>query len=123
MTLRRPSAGVERGAGNPPNGAGRKSPQAFVAALGALVVLVIGLALLGVLVVGIVDGVPSTGVLLLGALCLGVFALAARLGHVALTLRRQAAEPVRPARAARPAPPQRPSRVAARPRPQPRPRA
>ena len=39
---------------------------------------VIGLALLGVLVAGIADGVPSAGVRLLGALCLGVFALAGR---------------------------------------------
>ncbi|BCJ77360.1 hypothetical protein CS0771_69040 [Catellatospora sp. IY07-71] len=98
------------------------SPQALVALLGALVVLVIGLALLSVLVVGIADGVPSTGVLLLGALTVGVFALAGRLGHVALTLRRQADAPARPARA-RQTPPQRPARVAVRPRPQPRPRA
>ncbi|MFD0593043.1 hypothetical protein ACFQZ4_11235 [Catellatospora coxensis] len=93
-----------------------------MALLGALVVLVIGLALLGVLIVGIADGVPSTGVLLLGALTVGVFALAARLGHVALTLRRQAGQPTRQARP-RQAPPQRPSRAAVRPRPQPRPRA
>ncbi|WP_155375427.1 hypothetical protein [Catellatospora vulcania] len=123
MTLRRSSDGAQRGAENRPNGTVAHSPQALVALLGALVVLVIGLALLGVLVVGIADGVPSTGVLLLGALCLGVFALAGRLGHVALTLRRQAAEPSRPARP-RQAPPQRPARMAAvRPRPQPRPRA
>ncbi|GAB4058941.1 hypothetical protein [Catellatospora paridis] len=118
MTLRRFSNGAQRGAGNRPDGAVSHSPQALVALLGALVVLVIGIALLAVLVVGIVDGVPSTGVLLLGALTVGVFALAARLGHVALTLRRQAAAPAR----ARQAPPQRPSRVAVRPRPQPRPR-
>ncbi|MEU8003150.1 hypothetical protein AB0B66_18485 [Catellatospora sp. NPDC049111] len=122
MTLRRSSDGAQRGAGNRPDGAAARSPQAFVALLGALVVLVIGLALLGVLVVGIADGVPSTGVLLLGALTLGVFALAARLGHVALTLRRQAGQSARPARP-RQAPPQRPSRAAVRPRPQPRPRA
>ncbi|GIG07045.1 hypothetical protein [Catellatospora coxensis] len=122
MTLRRSSDGAQRGAENPPDGAVPRSPQALVALLGALVVLVIGLALLGVLIVGIADGVPSTGVLLLGALTVGVFALAARLGHVALTLRRQAGQPTRQARP-RQAPPQRPSRAAVRPRPQPRPRA
>lgn len=122
MTLRRSSDGAQRGAETRPNGPAARSPQAFVALLGALVVLVIGLALLGVLVVGIADGVPSTGVLLLGALTVGVFALAARLGHVALTLRRQAGQSARPARP-RQAPPQRPSRAAVRPRPQPRPRA
>lgn len=122
MTLRRFSNGAQRGAENRPDGAVPHSPQALVALLGALVVLVIGLALLGVLVVGIADGVPSTGVLLLGALTVGVFALAARLGHVALTLRRQAGRPTRPTRP-RQAPPQRPSRAAVRPRPQPRPRA
>ncbi|MDI1464583.1 hypothetical protein QEZ54_26800 [Catellatospora sp. KI3] len=121
MTLRRDVPAGKRGASRTPD-TGRKSPQAFVATLGALVVLVIGLALLAILVVGIADGVASTGVLLLGALCLGVFALAARLGHVALTLRREAAAPVRATPARRPAAPQAP-RPAARTRPQPRPRA
>jgi hypothetical protein len=119
MTLRRLSSGVEQGAGTRSGG---RSPQAFVALLGALVVLVIGLALLAVLVVGITEGVPSTGVLLLGALTVGVFALAGRLGHVALMLRRQASTPARAERP-RQAPPQRPARAAVRPRPQPRPRA
>ncbi|MBV1854730.1 hypothetical protein [Catellatospora tritici] len=121
MTLRRDVPAGKRGAFGPGD-TGRKSPQAFVATLGALVVLVIGLALLAILVVGIADGVASTGVLLLGALCLGVFALAARLGHVALTLRREAAAAARPAAPRRAAPPQAP-RPPARSRPQPRPRA
>ncbi|GHJ44629.1 hypothetical protein Cs7R123_19710 [Catellatospora sp. TT07R-123] len=123
MTLRRDVAAGKRGAAERPGGTGRKSPQAFVATLGALVVVVIGLALLAILVVGIADGVASTGVLLLGALCLGVFALAARLGYVALQLRREAAAPpARPAAPRRPAPAQ-PPRPAGRTRPQPRPRA
>ncbi|GIH07312.1 hypothetical protein Rhe02_53790 [Rhizocola hellebori] len=57
----------------------RRSPQAQVALIAAAVFLVVGVSLAAVLLIGLIDGVTGTGPLLLAALALGVFALAARL--------------------------------------------
>jgi hypothetical protein len=57
----------------------RRSPQAQVALIAAAVFLVVGVSLAAVLIIGLVDGVTGSGPLLLAALALGVFALAARL--------------------------------------------
>ena len=57
----------------------RRSPQAQVALIAAAVFLVVGVSLAAVLIIGLIDGVSGTGPLLLAALAVGVFALAARL--------------------------------------------
>ena len=85
--------------------------QAQIALLAALVFLFVGLALLAVLVAGVVAGVAGSGALLLGALTVGVFALAARLIVLSRTMRREPA----PATAPKPPP------VARAPKPRPRP--
>jgi hypothetical protein len=86
--------------------------QAQIALLAALVFLFVGLALLAVLVAGLVAGVAGSGALLLGALTVGVFALAARLIVLSRTMKREPA----PAIAAPKPPP-----VARAPKPRPRP--
>jgi hypothetical protein len=105
----------------------RRSPQAQVALIAAAVFLVVGVSLAGVLIIGLIDGVSGTGPLLLAALAVGVFALAARL----LMLARRPAAP----RATAPAPPRQSPRGASpspsassaarpvHPRPHPRPKS
>jgi hypothetical protein len=105
----------------------RRSPQAQVALIAAGVFLVVGVSLAAVLTIGLIDGVSGTGPLLLAAIAVGVFALAARL----LLLARR---PVAP-KAAAPAPPRQSPRAASpaastssaarpvHPRPHPRPKS
>jgi len=58
----------------------RRHPQAQVALIAALVFLLVAFALVAVLVAGVADGgVSTTAPLMVGALALGGFALAARL--------------------------------------------
>lgn len=65
----------------------RQSPQSQAALIAALVVSLVGVSLLTVLIVGLAQGVRGFGPVLLAALTLGVFALAARLLVVSKSLR------------------------------------
>jgi membrane protein implicated in regulation of membrane protease activity len=98
--------------------------QAQVALIAALVFLLVGAALLAVLGAGLVAGVTGSGALLLGALTIGVFALAVRLLLLARTMRPKPANEQRPVRrnagAAQPTPATA-TATAKAPKPRPRP--
>jgi hypothetical protein len=74
-----------------------RSTQAQVALIAALLFLLVGFVLVAVLVAGVSGGAVSvTSPLLLGALAVGVFALAARLLHLARGPRTPPAGPQTP---------------------------
>jgi hypothetical protein len=104
----------------------RRSPQAQVALIAAGVFLVVGVSLAAVLIIGLVEGVSGSGPLLLAALAVGVFALAARLLMLARRPVPGATAAVPPRQSPRSASPTASASSAARPvhpRPHPRPKS